>query len=133
MIGKQIIVVIDKFELLLSLSNNLQEKIVQLMNDLCKAKITLIITSTDDLLKKMTKMDAELKKYFKVLEVPPISFAEAKKLAIQRLDEARTKGKGSLSPFTEDELKKVYDNSKGNPRLILMLLASLYEEHVRIK
>ncbi len=131
--GKQIIVIIDRFELLLSLSNNLQEKIVQLMNDLCKAKITLIITSSDDLLKKMAKMDAGLKKYFKVLEVPPISFDEAKKLAIQRLDEARSKGKGSLAPFTEDEVRKVYNNSKGNPRLILMLLASLYEEHSRIK
>ncbi len=131
--GKQIIVIIDRFELLLSLSNNLQEKIVQLMNDLCKAKITLIITSSDDLLKKMAKMDAGLKKYFKVLEVPPISFDEAKKLAIQRLDEVRSNGKGSLTPFTEDELRKVYNNSKGNPRLILMLLASLYEEHVRIK
>ncbi len=30
--GKQIIVIIDRFELLLSLSNNLQKKIVQLMN-----------------------------------------------------------------------------------------------------
>jgi hypothetical protein len=131
--GKQIIVIIDRFELLLSLSNNLQKKIVQLMNDLCKAKITLIITSSDDLLKKMAKMDAGLKKYFKVLEVPPLSFDEAKKLAIQRLDEVRSNGKGSLTPFTEDELRKVYNNSKGNPRLILMLLASLYEEHVRIK
>ncbi len=78
-------------------------------------------------------MDAGLKKYFKVLEVPPLSFDEAKKLAIQRLDEVRSQGKGSLAPFTEDELRKVYNNSKGNPRLILMLLASLYEEHVKRK
>jgi hypothetical protein len=128
-LGKQIIVLIDRFELLLSLSNTLQEKIIKLMTDLCEAKVTLIITSSDDLLKKMAKLDAKLKKYFKVLNVPPISLAEANKLVISRLDEVKKNGKGSITPFTEDEIEKIHKNAKGNPRIILMLLASLYEDH----
>jgi archaellum biogenesis ATPase FlaH len=128
-IGKQIVVLIDRFELLLSLSNNLQEKIVKLMNNLCEAKITLIITTSDDLLKKMAKMEAKLKKHFKVLNVPPINLNEAKKLIISRLDEVRKNNKGSIKPFTENEVKKIHKNAKGNPRIILMLLASLYEEY----
>lgn len=128
-LGKQIIVIIDRFELLLSLSNNLQEKIVKLMANLCEAKVTLIITTSDDLLKKMAKMDANLKKYFKVLNVPPVSLTEAKKLIIARLDEVRKINKGTIKPFTENEVEKIHKNAKGNPRIILMLLASLYEDY----
>jgi Cdc6-like AAA superfamily ATPase len=128
-LGKQIIVLIDRFELLLSLSNNLQEKIIKLMTDLCESKITLILTTSDDLLKKMTKMDAHLKKYFKVLNVPPVSLTEAKKLIISRLDEVKKTNKGTIKPFTEDEVYKIHKNAKGNPRIILMLLASLYEDY----
>lgn len=128
-IGKQIIVIIDRFELMLSLSNILQEKIVKLMADLCKAKITLIITASDDLMEKMAKMDAKLKNYFKVLNVPPISLAEAKKLVISRLDEVRKNNRGTIKPFSENEIEKIHRNAKGNPRIILMLLASLYEDY----
>ncbi|MDD4353136.1 MAG: hypothetical protein PHN56_01625, partial [Candidatus Nanoarchaeia archaeon] len=128
-LGKQIIVIIDRFELILSLSNSLQEKIVKLMADLCESKITLILTTSDDLLKKMTKMDEKLKKYFKVLNVPPISLVEAKKLVISRLDEVKKADKGTIRPFTENEIEKIHKNAKGNPRIILMLLASLYEDH----
>jgi 6-pyruvoyl-tetrahydropterin synthase len=128
-IGKQIIVIIDRFELMLSLSNTLQEKIVKLMADLCEAKVTLIITASDDLMVKMAKMDAKLKNYFKVLNVPPISLAEAKKLVISRLDEVRKNNKGTIKPFNENEIEKIHRNAKGNPRIILMLLASLYEDY----
>ena len=127
-LGKQIIILIDRFELMLSLSNSLQEKIVKLMGELCQSKITLILTTSDDLLKKMAKMDAKLKTYFKVLNVPPINLAEAKKLVISRLDEVKKKEKGSITPFTEEEIEKIHRNAKGNPRIILMLLASLYED-----
>ncbi|MFA5303608.1 MAG: hypothetical protein WC393_03670 [Candidatus Nanoarchaeia archaeon] len=128
-LGKQIIVLIDRFELLLSLSSSLQEKIVKLMANLCESKITLILTTSDDLLKKMAKMDAHLKKYFKVLNVPPVSLDEAKKLIISRLDEVKKTGKGTIKPFTENEVEKIHKNAKGNPRIILMLLASLYEDY----
>lgn len=127
---KQVIVLIDRFELVLSLSSALQEKIVKLMIDLCKSKITLLITTSDDLLKKMAKIDNSLKKYFKVLNIPPISLIEAKKLVISRLDEVKKKDKGTITPFSEDEIKKIHANAKGNPRIILMLLASLYEEYI---
>ena len=99
------------------------------MANLCESKITLILTTSDDLLKKMAKMDAHLKKYFKVLNVPPVSLDEAKKLIISRLDEVKKTGKGTIKPFTENEVEKIHKNAKGNPRIILMLLASLYEDY----
>ncbi|MDD2678887.1 MAG: hypothetical protein PHT91_01475 [Candidatus Nanoarchaeia archaeon] len=127
-LGKQIIVIIDRFELLLSLSNNLQEKIIKIMTELCENKITLIITSSNDLLKSMKKLDNDMKKYFKVLDVPKLSLTEAKRLVISRMDELNRKQRGTIKPFTENEIKKIHENSKGNPRIILMLLASLFED-----
>ena len=125
---KEIIVVIDRFELILSLSNLLQRKILKVMSDLCKAKITLLITSTDDLLKKIKNIDEGVKKYFRVLDVPPMTYEETEKLVISRLNEVRTKNKESIHPFTENEIKAMYKNAKGNPRMLLMLCASLFEE-----
>jgi ABC-type dipeptide/oligopeptide/nickel transport system ATPase component len=127
-LGKQIIIIIDKFELLLSLSEPLQEKILNLMSELCKNEITLLITTSNDLLKGIKKIEPQIKKYFKILDVPAVNYEETKKLVISRLNEARKTHSDSITPFTESELHSIYKNTKGNPRLILMLLASIYEE-----
>ena len=127
-IKKQIVVVIDRFELILSLSDIIQKKILQLMVDLCKAKITFIIASSDDLLKRLKNINPEIKRYFKVLNVPKMSYEEARKLIVSRLNEIRPNKSDSLEPFTEDEIKHIYKKAKGNPRLILLLCASLLEK-----
>ena len=127
-IKKQVVVIIDRFELILSLSEVLQHKILDLMTDLCKAEITLIITSSNNLLKSIKNISPSTKNYFKVLDVPALNFEEAKRLIISRLNEARPTSKDSLHPFTPEEIKKIFKTSKGNPRMILMLCAGLFEE-----
>jgi len=127
-LGKEIVVIIDRFELMLELSGELQEKILEIMTDLCKAEITIIVTSSNSLLKTVNKLRPELKNYFKVLDVPAMNFEETKKLVISRLNEVRAKKSDSLEPFTLDEVKKIHDNAKGNPRMVLLLLAGLFEQ-----
>lgn len=125
---KQFLVVIDKFDLILSLSSMLQKKILNIMADLCEAKVTFIISSTAEVLNKVKGLDLKIKKYFKVLNVPSMNFEETKELILSRLNEVRPKKSDSLHPFTLDEVKEIYKNSKGNPRIILMLCAGLFEE-----
>ncbi|MBN1924039.1 MAG: hypothetical protein JW791_04755 [Nanoarchaeota archaeon] len=125
---KQIVVTIDRFELILSLSNILQNKILKIMTDLVKSKITLIITTSDDLLKKIKNIEPKIKSFFKVLNVPPMNFEETKRLIVSRLNESRKKKSDSIEPFTNDEVKQIYKNSKGNPRMVLLLCASLFED-----
>jgi hypothetical protein len=127
-IKKEIVVVIDRFELILSLSSFLQDKILQIMTDLCKAEITIIVTTSSDLLEKIKDMKPKIKNYFKVLEVPSMNFEETQKLIISRLNEVRPKKSNSIEPFTKYEIKEIYKKSKGNPRMILMLCAALFEE-----
>ncbi len=127
---KQIVVVIDRFELILSLSDILQKKILEMMVELCEAKITFIIATTDDLLKKIKSIEPRIKRYFKVLDVPKMSFEEAKELIVSRLNEIRPRKSDSLEPFTLKEVKHIYKVAKGNPRMILLLCASLLEEKI---
>ena len=129
-VKKQIIVIIDRFELILSLSSVLQEKILKIMAELSEAKITLIITSSDDLLKRLKRIKPSIKKYFKILNVPSMTFEETKRLIISRLNESRPKSKDSLHPFTTQEVKQIFKTSRGNPRMVLMLCAGLFEEKV---
>lgn len=125
---KQMVVIIDRFELILSLSSYLQKKILEIMQDLCNAGITQIITTSEGLLKELKNIKPGINKYFKVLNVPSMNFNESKKLIISRLNESRPKKKDSLNPFTLDEVKKIHKKSQGNPRMVLMLCAGLFEE-----
>jgi len=126
-IKKQIVVVIDRFELMLMLSEQLQTKIFELMTELCKTGITFLITSSDDLIEKTRILNLELKKYFKTFNVPGLTYEEAEDLVINRLNMERKKDLKSIEPFTVKELKEVYKNSKGNPRIILMLCGVLFD------
>lgn len=127
-INKQIIILIDRFELILSLTKEIQLKVLEVMAKLCEAEITIILATTTDLIQKVADINPVVKKYFNILNVPAMKYEEVKKLIISRLNEVRKTASNNLAPFSEDDISKIYKNSKGNPRMALMLCASLYEK-----
>lgn len=129
-VGKEIIVLIDRFELILFLASKWRHKVLELMRDLCKAEITVIITTTDDLLNKIQNIEPSIKNFFEVVNVPAMNFKEAKELILSRLNKVRKKSSDSLKPLTKDEVREVYETSEGNPRMMLMLCAALYDKKV---
>ena len=54
-------------------------------------------------------------------------FHEVKELVLSRLNEVRTTKTNDLSPFNERELTDIWKKSRGNPRMILLILANFYD------
>lgn len=125
---KQIVIVVDRFELILSLTPEIQKKILKIMGELSKAKVTIIIATSSSLIKKVINLDSSIKRYFKILNVPALNFDETKELILSRLNESRPKKSNKLEPFTNKEVKMIHKQAKGNPRLVLLLCATLFEE-----
>ncbi|VVB76132.1 ATPase domain predominantly from Archaea [Candidatus Tiddalikarchaeum anstoanum] len=125
---KQIIIVIDRFELIESLTKEIQHKVLNVMAELCDAKDTFILETSSDLIKKVADVEPNVKKYFNIINVPQMNYDEVKKLIYTRLNEVRKDKSESINPFTEEEVKMIHKQSKGNPRMVLMLCASLYEK-----
>ena len=67
------------------------------------------------------------------IKIPKLNFDEIKELIINRLNESREQPRNDLTPFTEDELRKIHMKAKGNPRLTLLLLKPLYEQKMMLK
>jgi len=127
---KQILIVIDRFELILSLTKEIQQKVLEVLANLCEAKVTIILATTTGLISKIFEINHNVKKFFNVLNVPYMNFEEVKKLVVSRLNEVRKEKSDKIEPFLKEELDMIYKNSKGNPRMVLMLCASLYEKKV---
>lgn len=64
----------------------------------------------------------------KIIELGGLSYEDIKNLVIDRLNTIRNKPSNDISPFTEKELKQVYEKTKGNPRFVLLILATLFDE-----
>ncbi|MCD6576070.1 MAG: hypothetical protein J7K73_02845 [Nanoarchaeota archaeon] len=124
---KKLIVFIDKFELSDAISDEKLKKILDLILNTSKSGVAYVISCTPNTIARLFSISDELRKYSKVYNVPALTFEQAKKLIIIRLNKVRKKKTNSISPFTESQLKNIWKASNGNPRMILLLCASLYE------
>ena len=124
---KELIVFIDKFELSNVLSDEKLKKLLNLIHKTSLAGVGYIITCTPSTIARVFSLSDKLKSYSKVFNVPPLTLEQTKKLIIERLNKVRRKKSNSLEPFTMKHVKNIWQASKGNPRMILLLCASLYE------
>ncbi len=125
---KKKMVIIDKMDIINHLPKELQKKIINLIIEFTELGINFLI-AVDKKTKSLIKdLNNKFKKYLIVKKIPKLEYADAEDLVISRLNEERTKKSESIEPFTQEELKKLFEKSKGNPRMLLMLCASLYEQ-----
>ena len=129
--GKEKIVIMDQFDLITGTQEDYVRNVLDVIKDKTIKGLTFVISLTPSTMKYITKLDKSFSNMTSTLEIPPLSYENAKKLVIERLNEVRKTKSDSLDPFTEEEFKHIYEKSKGNPRLILLLCSSLYDKKVQ--
>ncbi|MCD6547237.1 MAG: ATP-binding protein [Nanoarchaeota archaeon] len=124
---KKFIVFIDKFELSDVVDDKKLKKILDVISETSKAGVGFVISCLPQTLARVFEISDELKKSSIVYNVPRLTYEQAKMLVISRLNSVRKKKSNSIEPFTEHELKSIWRTSNGNPRMILLLCANIYE------
>lgn len=126
-IERSIVVFIDKFELSEVVDDKTLMKILELLVEMTKAGASFVISLTPKTIVRLFDINPALKGMSEIHSIKPLIFPEIKELVVSRLNEVRVKKSNDLAPFTEKELMEVWKKSKGNPRMILLILANFYD------
>jgi len=123
---KKTVVFIEKFFICLSLKENDIRTIVNDVADMIHSGLSFVITAPPPLAASIPYMSNRLNNVL-VFDIPPLSLGDTKKMVSLRLNEVRRKKSDKIEPFTENEILQVWRNANGNPKMILLLCASLYD------
>jgi archaellum biogenesis ATPase FlaH len=123
---KKTVVFIEKFFICLSLKENDIRTIVNDIASMVHSGLSVVITASPTLAASIPYMSNKLSNVL-VFDIPPLSFEDTQKMVALRLNEIRKKKSDSITPFTENEILQVWRTANGNPKMILLLCASLYE------
>ena len=126
------VVVIEKFHMVLALGEQTIRHILDTIGEMLNLKTSFLITATPELAAAMPHISNKIRNV-RMFEIPPLSFEDANKLVASRLNKIRAKPSHDITPFTEHELMHIWKTSRGNPKLILLLCASLYETKGQLK
>ncbi len=126
MLKKRIVIYIDKFELTSVIDDGEFEKLLDVIYDTSKSGVGYVISCHPDTLARIFDISDKIRMNSRVYNVPSLTFEQAKKLIISRLNMVRKKKSNSLNPFTESQIRNIWKTSRGNPRMILLLCANLY-------
>jgi len=124
-VNKEVIVILDNIDLLSGREDYLSSLLETLVSKSISG-ITFVLTCTPNTCKKIERLNKAFANMTIKLEIPSLSFEDAKKMVISRLNEVREK-KDTLDPISEENFRHIYDKSYGNPRMILLLLSTLYD------
>lgn len=127
MLKKNLVMLIDKFELSDALDDEKLRRILDLIALTVKSGVWYVISLDSKTLARIFELSKELKKNSIIYNVPALTFEQTKKLVASRLNMIRKKKSNSIEPFNEKDLKNIWKASNGNPRMILLLCANLYE------
>jgi len=125
-IEKEILVFIDRMDLLDVMKETDIKKILELISELSRMGVSFVISVTPKVLDMIFK-NSDLKEKSIVYEMKPFTLEQTKEFILNRLNEARIEKSNDLSPFSEKEVEMIWKKSKGNPRMILLLCATLYD------
>lgn len=123
---KDILVVIDRFDLIDGMRDEDKNKLMSLIVERNNKGLTFLILCTPNTLDNIFKLNHEFEKRSDIVTVTSMKFEDARDLIVSRLNKVRNKS-SSIDPFSENEIKEIWRKSKGNPRMILLLCATLYD------
>lgn len=124
--------IITEFEYYAGMDKNLLKRLINTIANLSKKGVKFFLSTTSESVADLLSLDDEFKRKARIITIPPLTLPEAKKLIILRLNEVRKKS-NSLSPFSEKEVTYIWKKSRGNPRMILMICASLFDAKMLIE
>ena len=113
------VVFIEKFSMCLALGESTLRNILDMVGSMLDKGVSFVVTSTPELTATMPFLSDKLK-HMLVFDIPSMSLEDAKQFIASRLG-------GGLGPFTENEILQIWKTSNGNPKMMLLLCASLYE------
>jgi len=124
---KKLIVEIDHFELSEVIDDHKLKRILDMIEISAKSGVGYILSCTPETLERIQEVSPSFKRTAKVYRTPSFTFEQAKQIVISRLNAVRHKKSNSIEPFTEYQLKSVWNKSNGNPKMILLLCGTLYD------
>lgn len=124
---KEIFVIIDGFDLIMGVDDEVKKEILSEIYNKIESGISFLITCNEKTKNEIFEIFPKLKEKSEVLKIPPLSYEETKKLIIERLNEVRKEKSNSLEPFSEAEVRRIWERSRGNPRMVLLLCSSLFD------
>ncbi|MBD3312470.1 hypothetical protein GF352_03400 [archaeon] len=126
-------VFIEHFDLMHGLDKKQIYRLTKAMIRLLDEGMIIVITCRKDTLRKLLNTNPLLQSHTNRIKIPKLTFKEAEKLVIKRLNKARDEERDDVSPFSKSELRTVWRKADKNPRLLLLLLRPLYEQRMMIK
>jgi len=124
---------IKNFDLMQGLNDDQVFRLAQAILKLTKEGMIILAACRKETLKKLYEANPLIRSKTNRIALPSLSFEQVRDLIIKRLNEFRPKPNESLEPFTISELRVIWRKAKGNPRLIMLLLAPLFEQRMMLK
>jgi len=124
---KKLIVEIDHFELSEVIDDHKLKRILDMVEVSAKSGVGYIISCTPETVRRIQEVAPNYKKIAKVYKTPAYTYEQARKIVVSRLNTIRPKKSDSIEPFTEYQLKSIWQKSNGNPKMILLLCGTLYD------
>ena len=118
---KESIIYIEDFDLINGFSVEKQNRILSLISDKSEMGTTFVIECTPNIAKKLNLKN---KREF---QMPKLTLEAARKLVVEKLNTIREEKSDDISPFTDKEIEEAWKKSNGNPRMLLMLLSTIYD------
>ena len=124
--GKKLLVILDDFNNIELIDKDQRDGIIRLLNELGSIGIGIIVVNNTKN-NKTQKLINKIKTKFYIINVRGMKDEDIKKIIINRLNLIRKTKSNSLSPFTEEEIDKIIKEARGNPRIVLLICATLYD------
>lgn len=126
--AQEVVFTLDMFERVMDLDEETREGTMETIKKRNKAGIGLILVITPKTFNSLIKNYKDLVDRGKAIKLRSLNLEEAKKLIRLRLDRV---DKNFPDMFSEEEFERIWKQSKGNPRTILLTCASLFKERVQ--
>lgn len=123
--NKKMLIMLDDFNNLELLDRPGQEKVVKLISELSLRIGVLLIENRKEGVERDFKA---LGHKFVKFELKGLAHDDLEKLIINRLNLSRDVPTEQLDPFAPDEFDKIFKKSLGNPRIALLICATLYDQ-----
>lgn len=128
--GKKMIIILDDFNNLDLLDRQTQSKLIDLIITLSRTTVVILVDNREQ---GVHKQLLRLGQGFKEMRVEPLDKNDVLKIIEDRLNLIRPVPSSDIAPFTEEEIDKVYHKSGGNPRIILLILSTLFDRKQEIE
>ncbi|MGC8681987.1 MAG: AAA family ATPase [Candidatus Acidifodinimicrobium sp.] len=128
---KKAIMILDDFNNLDLLDRQTQNKILDLIIELSKKIVVIVVDNRD---KPVHKQLSSLgKEAVKELKVESMNKNDILQMIANRLNLVRPVPSSDIAPFTKEEIDKIYHKSDGNPRVVLLILSTLFDKKQEIE